>query len=104
MTDAEVIAAIRARHLKANIAEFERAGFEMQWELAYLDPGGTIFGPGPYVKLPCRKQYERTDIAFFRGFGLKLGADDWDERVIRVYPPKRLRERLRREWVRDAAS
>lgn len=22
------------------------------WHLAYSDPGGTIFGPGPYLKLP----------------------------------------------------
>ena len=23
------------------------------WGCAWVDPGGTIFGPGPYLKLPC---------------------------------------------------
>lgn len=79
MTDAEVIQAIRRNHLKANIADFEKAGFEPQWQKAWIDRGETwVFGPGPYVKLPCRKGYA--------------------QRVIRVYPPKRLRLKLRQQW------
>lgn len=107
MTDAEVIAAIRAKHLKANIANFEADGFEMQWDKAYLDPGGTIFGPGPYVKLPCRKRYDHADHEYFREFlaihGKTIDLGEWDERVIRVYAPKRLQERLAKRWHRSAA-
>jgi hypothetical protein len=73
MTDAEVIAAIRKDHLKANIAEYE-SHYAVHWDRARVDPGGTIFGPGPYLKVP-----------------VSYGGD---ELVIRVYPPARLRRRL----------
>ena len=104
MNDLEVIAAIRANHLKANIAELEKAGFEMQWEKAYLDHGGTISGPGPYVKLPCRLRYDTQDRELFARFGIVLKETDWDERVIRVYAPERLRKRLAAQWERVPAS
>lgn len=55
MTAADVIAAIRAKHLKANIAKFEDdPGLwgTPDWDRAHVDPGGTIFGPGPYLKVP----------------------------------------------------
>jgi hypothetical protein len=76
MTDAEIIAAIRKDHLKANIAAYE-AHYAVHWDRARVDPGGTIFGPGPYLKVPV----------------------SWcdEELVIRVYPPARLRRRLARE-------
>src|SRR5688500_1181596 len=50
MTDKEVIAAIQKNHLKANIDQFERepdVWGRPDWSKAWLDPGGTIFGPGP---------------------------------------------------------
>lgn len=77
VTDAEVIAAIRQTHLKANIADFERdETWSIHWDRATVDPGGTIFGEGPYLKVPVTT---------------------WvidDDRVIRVYAPARLRRRL----------
>lgn len=83
MTDSDVIAAVRKNHLKANI----RNKFYVRhyWDLAWVDPGGTIFGPGPYVKLP---------VDWLVGDG-----GDATERVtIRVYPPARLRRRLAELW------
>ena len=73
MTDREVIEAIRANHLKANIDAHERGetGAVVRWDRAWLDRGGTIFGAGPYAKVPI----EFED----------------DEIVVRVYPPERLR-------------
>jgi hypothetical protein len=78
MTDAEVIAAIRRNHLKANIDHVPEA--DQQWDLAWVDPGGTLFGPGPYVKLPV------------------MHPDYLCVVPIRVYPPERLRRRLARDW------
>lgn len=74
----EVIAAIRATHLTANIDQFEREPDRWgapQWQDAWVDPGGTLFGPGPYLKVPIRG-----------------GA--WDGTVQRVYAPAPLRRRL----------
>jgi hypothetical protein len=82
VTDAEVIAAIRQRHLKANIAECERLGLRICWDRATVDPGGTVFGHGPYLKVPVQERHE-------------------DEYVIRVHAPARLRRRLAREWKKD---
>ena len=72
MTDAEVITAIKANHLRANVSWLEQAGGTLDWDRAVLDPGGTIFGPGPYAQVPTTMD------------------DAW----IRVYPPERLRKRL----------
>lgn len=89
MSDAEVIDAIRRNHLKANISNPYYV--RHHWKLAWVDPGGTIFGDGPYVKLPV----------------------DWLERegsrrtarvTIRVYAPARLRRTLARKWKRPASS
>lgn len=74
MTDAEVIAAIRKCHLKANIADYEHD--TVWWAGATVDRGGTIFGPGPYLKVPVTNQ------------GITI--------TIRVYPPARLRRKLRK--------
>lgn len=78
MTDTDVIRAIRRQHLKANIERYkqlERLGRAvLDWDNAAVDPGGTVFGPGPYLKLPI--------------------VMDRDHVVIRVYPPERLRRRL----------
>jgi hypothetical protein len=81
VTDAQVIAAIRANHLQANIGALEREprGYRLHWSQATVDPGGTIFGPGPYVKLP-----------------VSYGRDRW---VVRVYAPARLRRRLAKAWT-----
>ena len=80
MTDSDVIAAIRKTHLKANIstvrATFPRGELLLRWDLATLDPGGTILGRGPYVKLPVE--------------------NGGDQIVIRVYAPARLRRRLQK--------
>lgn len=85
MTDAEVIAAIRANHLKANI----RNPYYVRhyWDRAWVDPGGTIFGPGPYVKLPVDWLWAE-------------GSDKTNEVVIRVYAPARLRRKLAAQWKR----
>ncbi len=83
LTDAQVIAAIRANHLKANIDRFEREPERCGrpvWERAWIDPGGTIFGVGPYLKVP-------------------IEGGEWDGCVQRVYAPARLRVRLARRWV-----
>lgn len=83
LTDADVLAAIRARHLKANIAGHEQSARSVvHWEKAWVDPGGTIFGPGPYAKVP---------ISF-------IDEDDGWSIVVRVYPPERLRKRLAKQW------
>jgi hypothetical protein len=84
MTDADVIAAIRANHLEANLSN--RYYVRHHWDRAWVDPGGTIFGPGPYVKLP-----------------VDLATNDepnspTEEVTIRVYAPARLRRRLARLW------
>ena len=71
MTDAEVIAAIRANHLKASWPH------PVHWDQAWVDPGGTIWGEGPYLKVP-------------------VGHDGV---VVRVYPPERLRKRLNTLWM-----
>src|SRR4051812_12433939 len=73
----EVIAAIRATHLKANIDSFERDPDRWgapQWQDAWVEPGG---GPwsGPYLKVPIR-------------------GGERDGTVQRVYAPTRLRRRL----------
>ena len=84
MKDAEVIAAIRRCHLKANIGHIERKrGVTLRWDMAWVDPGGTIFGPGPYVKLP---------ITNYWGGG--------ESTVHRVYAPARLRRKLASAWTR----
>lgn len=55
MTDADIIAAIKANHLRANVSWLEQAGGTLDWDRAVLDPGGTIFGPGPYAPPPDPK-------------------------------------------------
>ena len=83
MDDRDVLAAIRANHLKANISGYEAGDCPIHWDRAWIDPGGTIFGPGPYAKVPVTLM-------------------DDDEIVIRVYPPARLRKRLAKLWHRSA--
>ena len=82
MTDAEVIAAIRQCHLKANIADYPRSA--QHWDLAWVDPGQSIFGGGPYVKLP-----------------VDSAQPDGCLHTIRVYAPARLQRRLARLWTPD---
>lgn len=83
LTDADVIAAIRRRHLKANI---ELACYVRHyWKLAWVDVGGTIFGLGPYVHLP-------VDCL------VRDGSRQTARVTIRVYAPARLRRRLARDW------
>jgi hypothetical protein len=87
MTDADVIAAIRANHLKANICDPYYV--RHYWDEAWVDPGGTIFGHGPYVHLP-------VDLLTLEG------SDDTDRVVIRVYAPAKLRRRLAKCWIEQA--
>ena len=88
LTDADVIAAIRATHRKANIdpcdCEPARWGTPM-WSQACVDSGGTIFGDGPYLHVP-----------------IEGGA--WDGTVQRVYAPARLRRRLARQWAAPVSA
>lgn len=86
LSDVEVIAAIRAMHLKSGIAAWEDRPDLQHWDRASLDPGGTIFGPGPYVKLPVSLLGPLGEVC--------------DEVTIRVFPPKHLQRRLSRQWVR----
>jgi hypothetical protein len=82
MTDAEVVAAIRAKHLKANIDHFERDPEfwgRPDWDRAWVDPGGTIFGSGPYLHVP-------------------IVGGDADGTQQRVYAPERLRRKLAKVW------
>ena len=84
MKDRDVIAAIRKTHLKANIDQFERDPKRWGrpvWSRAWVDPGGTLFGPGPYLKVPIK-------------------GGEWDGTVRRVYAPARLRRRLADQWRR----
>lgn len=90
MTDADVIAAIRRQHLKANIDHWQRlVGYEevvLRWDQATVDPGdgASLWGLGPYLHLPV---------------------DTADDRVmIRVYPPARLRRRLAAKWDRATSA
>ena len=97
MTDADVIAAIRANHLKANIGWIEDMGANpthstgapivLHWDRAWLDPGGTIFGSGPYVKLPITGYWGTHE-----------------ETTHRVYPPARLQRRLAKHWSPSPAE
>lgn len=75
MTDAEVIAAIRQCHVTCNMERFGEGLRYADWENAWVDPGGTIFGEGPYLKVPVK-------------------GGEWDGTVQRVYAPARLRRKL----------
>lgn len=82
MNDADVIAAIRQTHLKANIAPFERDPARWgrpDWARARVDPGGTVWGPGPYLHVP-------------------IVGGAWGGTAQRVYPPARLRRHLAARW------
>lgn len=80
MTDRDVIAAIRETHLKANIARFEQnPKCRVYWDEATVDPGGSIFGPGPYLKVP-------------------VTGEGWDGTRHRVYAPARLQRKLAKYW------
>ncbi len=90
MSDAEVIAAIRKRHKRYNIRVWERHPRRgtVRWERASVDPGGTIFGPGPYLHVPITMN------------PVWYGCED--EIAVRVYPPERLRKKLAKQWKRLA--
>jgi hypothetical protein len=83
-TDADVVAAIRANHLQANISD--SCYVRHHWDEAWVDPGGTIFGPGPYVHLP-------VDLL------MRQGSSETERVVIRVYAPARLRRKLAAMWT-----
>lgn len=98
MTDKQVIAAIRATHLKANIGWIEDQGrrpkhswngqpIRIHWPRAWLDPGGTVFGDGPYLHVPITGYWGEPD-----------------ETVHRVYPPARLRRQLAKRWKSKAEA
>lgn len=94
MSDADVVAAIKANHLKANISGYEAGidGAVIHWDRAWIDPG---FGgdSGPYAKVPITLHWDPPILAAGMTF-------DTDEIVVRVYPPERLRRRLAKEWAR----
>ena len=88
MTEQEVIALIRANHLKANIGWCERKrSVTLHWDRAWVDMGGTIFGDGPYLHVP---------ITNYWGTG--------EETVHRVYPPARLRRRLQKLFAAEVPT
>jgi hypothetical protein len=92
MSDAEIVAAIRAHHLKANIGWVESLGRDpvhsggmpitIHWDRAWVDKGGTVFGEGPYLHVPITGYW-----------------GDNEETVHRVYPPARLRRKLARRMA-----
>lgn len=83
MTDQHVIKAIRAKHLKANIGSIEAdPRWRLRWDKAWVDPGGTIFGEGPYVKVP-----------------VDCGHCAQHDHTIRVYAPERLRRQIAKKWT-----
>ncbi len=57
------------------------AKWRIRWDLATVDPGGTVFGQGPYLKVPvhCR-------------------ACEAEHGRHRVYAPERLRKQLAKQW------
>lgn len=79
-----MIDAIRKKHRRNNIGVWERHPERgtIRWERAFVDGGGTIFGPGPYLHVPITMN------------------PDWygceDEIAVRVYPRERLRKNLER--------
>lgn len=79
MTEREIIEAIRANHLKANIRN--TCYVRHYWDEAWLDTGPGLFAKGPYVKLPV-------------DWLVREGSDETERVVIRVYPPERLRRKL----------
>lgn len=90
MNDADVVAAIRANHLKANVAVYEQNECSaVHWDGAFVDPGGALWGPGPYLKVP---------VTLFEA------GEPIDEIVIRVYPPAYLRRQLAKKWKPHARS
>jgi hypothetical protein len=99
--DTQVIAAIRANHLKANIGWIEDLGkrprhpatgcaITIYWKRAWVDPGGTVFGSGPYLHVPIRGYWGVSSKA--------------EETVHRVYPPARLRRKLVKADIARAHS
>ena len=87
MTEPEVIAAIRADHLQADISEHEGTDDVIHWDRAWVDTGGMAWGPGPYLKVPITLS-DRHD-----GMG-------GEEIVRRVHAPERLRKKLAERWKR----
>ena len=92
--EAEIVAAIRANHLKANIdvhennllvAEGQHA--TVHWDRAFVDRGGTVFGLGPYAKVPITLRFDPP----WKVAGRMVTED---EITVRVYPPERLRRKL----------
>ena len=85
LTNQEVVDVIHADHLQANIDCYEGHPERgaIQWDRAWVDRGGTIFGPGPYLHVPI------------------ILTEEWggpDEIQTRVYAPARLQRRLAEEW------
>lgn len=95
MTDADVVAAIRGNHTRANIGWIEKQGrhpkhpangqaITIHWNRAWVDRGGTLFGPGPYLHVPITGYWATQE-----------------ETVHRVYAPARTQLRLARLWKRE---
>lgn len=82
LTDADIIAAIRNKHKRANLGYEKMDEFTVQWDEAWVDPGGTIFGPGPYLKVPIHHKGKYYC-------------------AVRVYAPERLRRSLAERWIPD---
>lgn len=87
MTDKDVIVAIQQNHRRANIRNREYV--RHHWDAAWVDKGGTVFGPGPYVHLP-------VDML------IREGSAETERVTIRVYAPERLRKRLAKAWNPEA--
>lgn len=96
--DRDIVRAVRANHLRANIAQYEDGApgcvYRLHWRIAFVDG----LGHAPYVHLP---------VSITEPNGPKN-----DRIVIRVYPPKRLADRLiklygyrwGRTWRSDAGA
>lgn len=81
LSDNDVITAIKKNHLKANIGHLTRKrNVRIHWSKATVDPGGTIFGPGPYLHVP-------------------LSGPGYTGTAQRVYAPAKLRRHLAARWI-----
>jgi hypothetical protein len=101
LCDREVLAAIRKSHYRAPYekrSEWDPKAPRLQWGAAWIDPGGVVFGLGPYAKVPVVEWNEEKGqwVPYgSRGEGATGGV------VVRVYPkPERLRQRLHDQWDR----
>ena len=99
LTSEQVLTAIRANHLKANIGAYERGlhGAELHWDRAWVDS----MGPGSiYATVPVTLWFTPQEQEHYKTL-VGLEPPPCDEIVVRVYPPARLARQLAARWQRE---